>query len=51
MLKFMTAFGTCKYGEVFGGSMNDEDVVIKTLKPDGGEMARECFDRELDLLQ
>ena len=51
MIKFVTALGTCKYGEVFGGTMLDEEVAIKILKPDGGELARECFDRELGLLQ
>lgn len=50
-LKFSTALGSCKYGEVFQGTMDDIEVVVKTLKPDGGEMARESFDRELDLLQ
>ena len=50
MLKFTTALGTCKYGEVFGGFLDEEEVVIKTLKPDCGVKARESFDRELDLL-
>ena len=51
MLKFTTALGRCKYGEVFGGFLDEEDpVVIKTLKPDCGEKARESFDRELELL-
>lgn len=51
MLKFRTALGMCKYGEVFGGTLDGNEVVIKTLKPDGGEVWRESFDRELDLLQ
>ena len=50
MLKFRTALGSCKYGEVFGGFLDEEDVVIKTLKPDCGEKARECFNRELEIL-
>ena len=50
-LKFSTALGPCKYGEVFQGTMDDNEVAVKTLKPDGGEMARESFDRELDILQ
>ena len=55
MLKFATALGTCKYGEVFRGVMGEgegeKEVIMKTLKPDGREVARESFDRELDLLQ
>ena len=51
MLKFRTALGACKYGEVFGGTLDGSEVVMKTLKPDGGEMWRESFDRELELLQ
>ena len=49
-LKFTEALGTCKYGEVFKGMMDETEIVVKTLKPDGGEMSRESFDRELDLL-
>ena len=49
-LKFSTALSSCKYGEVFRGMMDDQEVAVKTLKPDGGEVARESFDRELDLL-
>ena len=49
-LKFTEAIGTCKYGEVFRGTMDNTEIVVKTLKPDGGELSRESFDRELDLL-
>ena len=50
MVRFKTALGACRYGEVFGGCLDDEEVVIKTLKPDCGGVAREGFDRELDIL-
>ena len=49
-LKFSVALGSCKYGEVFRGMMDKQEVAVKTLKPDGGEVARESFDRELNLL-
>ena len=49
-LKFSVALGSCKYGEVFRGMMDEQEVAVKTLKPDGGEIARESFDRELNLL-
>lgn len=49
-LRFSRVLGVGKYGDVFAGQMDGKEVMVKTLKPDGGEVAREAFDRELDLL-
>jgi len=49
-LKFSSVTGAGKYGDVFSGRMDGKEVTVKTLKPDCGEIAREAFDRELDLL-
>ena len=49
-LQFSRVLGVGKYGDVFAGQMDGKEVMVKTLKPDGGEVAREAFDRELDLL-
>lgn len=50
MVRFTTVLGACIYGEVFGGSLDDEAVVIKTFKPHFGATARAGFDREIDIL-
>ena len=50
-LRFSKVLGVGKYGDIFQGEMDGTEVAVRTLKPDIGQVSREAFDRELDILR
>ena len=49
-LQFSGVMTTGKYGDLFQGKLDGEDVVIRTLRPDAGEAGKDALDRELAIL-
>ena len=49
-LRFSKVLGSSCYGDIFQGRLDGQEVLIKTLKPDCGQAARDAFDRELSVL-
>ncbi len=50
-LLFSSLLGAGRYGDIFRGRMDGREVAVKTLKPGSGAVAREGFDRELNVLR
>ena len=50
-LHFAKVLGMSRYGDVFRGQLDGQEVAIKTLKPDGAIIAKDCFQRELNILR
>ena len=49
-IHYSRVLSICKYGDIFFGRFDGNNVAIKTLKPDCSAGAREAFKRELDIL-
>ena len=50
-LHFTKVLGMSKYGDIFQGHLDGQEVAIKTLKPDCTVTAKNSFKRELDILR
>ena len=50
-LQFNKVFGVSKYGDVFRGQLDGQEVAIKSLKPDASVFAKDSFRRELNILR
>ena len=50
-LHFTKVIGMSKYGDIFQGNLDGQDVAIKTLRPDSTVIASNAFKRELDILR
>ena len=50
-LQFNKVVGTSRYGDVFKGQLDGQEVAIKSLRPDASVFARESFRRELSILR
>lgn len=49
-LHFSKLLSKGRYGDIFQGKMDGHEVMIKTVKPDCGQVSRDEFDRELAVL-
>ena len=49
-LQFNKGVGSSRYGDIFRGQLDGQEVAIKSLKPDVSVLAREAFRRELNIL-
>lgn len=49
-LQFNKVVGTSRYGDVFHGQLDSQEVAIKSLKPDASPLAKDSFKRELNIL-
>lgn len=50
-IHFSKIIGCSKYGDIIQGTLDGQDVAIKTLKPDIGLNEKKSFKRELDILR
>lgn len=50
-LHFTKVIGMSKYGDIFQGNLDGQEVAIKTLRPDSTLSANNAFRRELDILR
>ena len=50
-LKFSAVLGKGRFGDIFIGQMDGQEVVVKVLQPDCGTEGKMAFDRELDILR
>ena len=50
-LKFSLLQSKGKFGDVFLGRMDEQDVMVKVVQPDCNQEAKCAFDRELDILR
>ncbi len=50
-LKFSLVQGKGRFGDIFVGRMDEEEVTVKVMRPDCNQEAKCAFDRELDILR
>ena len=50
-LKFTQVRDKGRFGDVFVGRMDDQDVTVKVVRPDCNQNTKHAFDRELDILR
>ena len=50
-LKFSAVLGKGRFGDIFVGQMDGQEVVVKVLQPDCGTEGKFAFDRELEILR
>ena len=50
-LKFSAVLGKGRFGDIFIGQMDGQEVLVKVLQPDCGTEGKFAFDRELDILR
>ncbi len=50
-LKFSLVQDKGRFGDIFIGRMDDQDVLIKIVRPGCNQEAKNAFDRELDILR
>ena len=50
-LKFSAVLGKGRFGDIFIGQMDGQEVVVKVLQPDCGTEGKFAFDRELEILR
>lgn len=50
-IKFSLVQDKGKFGDIFIGRMNDQDVTVKVVRPDCDQQAKQAFDTELDILR
>lgn len=50
-LKFSWVQGKGRFGDICVGRMDDQDVMVKIVRPDCNQEAKSSFDRELDILR
>lgn len=50
-LKFSLVQDKGKFGDIFVGQMDGQEVTVKVVRPDCNQEAKCAFDRELDILR